>query len=267
MAFLTYKCVSILNISRLLSVAYGYDLMEQHDAVLKRFSKAFTEGLYKKFSKVPSTSMIADAFNQQAIGVKGISRETARRWLRGISYPETDRLQLLVDWLELNPADILIDKRALHSSLTHSFKGNTKNESVSLLFAQQALDALSAQIAILDRNGSIIQVNKSWRKFAAANASPDASDIELFANYLNVCDQVRGHEKQEASMMARGIREVLGGTISEFAMKYTCHSPTNKRWFVARASGFVLKKDTFVVVSHEMISEKIWLHLEFPTFG
>jgi len=241
--------------------------MEQHDAVLKRFANVFTEGLYKKFGKVPSTSVIADSFNHQAIGVKGISRETARRWLRGISYPETDRLQLLIDWLELNPADILIDKRTLHSSATQSHKVNDQKERTSLLFAQQALDSLSAQIAILDSNGNIIQVNQSWRRFAASNASPEKSDIALFSNYLNVCDQVRGQDKQEASMMAAGIRAVLSDTTSEFAMKYACHSPTSKRWFVARATGFVIKKNKFVVVSHEMISEANWLKLEFPQLG
>ncbi|MFY9137376.1 hypothetical protein [Zwartia sp.] len=239
--------------------------MEQHDLVLQRFAKAFTAGLYKKFGKVPSTSVIADSFNDQAIGVKGITRETARRWLRGSSYPETDRLQLLIDWLELNPADILLNKRALDPTLTQSLKDENLSDKKSVLFAQQALDALSAQIAILDKNGNIIQVNRSWRKFAESNSTHDVPNIESFTNYLHVCDQVRGEDKHTATMMAAGIRAVLDDTINEFAMKYACHSPIEKRWFVARSSGFVLKKNKFVVVSHEMVSEKNWLYLEFPS--
>lgn len=238
--------------------------MDSHNEVVKRFAQALNEGLVKKFGKLPSTSLLADCFNQQAIGIKGISRETARRWLRGVSYPETDRLQLLIDWLELNPADILLNNRALQSSLDPFPEVGTAEANKKVLFAQQALDALSAQIAILDGNGNIIQVNQSWGKFATANSSPSDPDIELFTNYLQVCDQVRGPDKDTALMMAAGIRAVLSDVVTEFAMKYACHSPTEKRWFVARATGFLLKKSKYVVVSHETVSEKNWQHLEFP---
>jgi PAS domain-containing protein len=238
--------------------------MDSHKAVVKRFANALNAGLTKKFGHIPSTSEIADCFNQQAIGIKGISRETARRWLRGLSYPETDRLQLLIDWLELNPADILLNNSALESSLDDFPEDDNAKGNKKVLFAQQALDALSAQIAILDSNGNIIQVNQSWRKFAAANSSPDDPEIKFFSNYLQVCDQVRGPDKDNASMMAAGIRAVLSEAVTEFAMKYACHSPTEKRWFVARATGFLLKKNKYVVVSHEHISEKNWQHLQFP---
>jgi hypothetical protein len=64
--------------------------------------------------------------------------------------------------------------------------------------------------------------------------------------------------------MAAGIRAVLLDVVSEFAMKYACHSSTEKRSFVARATGFLLKKNKYVVVSHETVSKKNWQHLEFP---
>lgn len=238
--------------------------MDSHNVVVKRFALAFNEGLIKKFGKLPSTSVIAACFNQQAIGIKCISRETARRWLRGVSYPETDRLQLLIDWLELNPADILLDTRALQSSYVELPRFGDSDESKKVLFAQQALDALSAQIAILDSRGNIIQVNQSWRQFSAANSSPNDPNIELFVNYLQVCDQVRGQDKYTASMMAAGIRAVLSDVVTEYAMKYACHSSTEKRWFVARATGFLLNNNKYAVVSHETVSENNWQHLEFP---
>jgi hypothetical protein len=238
--------------------------MDSHNVVVKRFALALNEGLIKKFGKLPSTSVIAASFNQQAIGIKCISRETARRWLRGVSYPETDRLQLLIDWLELNPADILLDKRALQSSYEESPRLGDSDETKNVLFAQQALDALSAQIAILDSKGNIIQINHSWRQFSTANSSPTAPNIEFFINYLRVCDEVCGPDKSTASMMAAGIRAVLSDVVTEFAMKYACHSPTEKRWFVARATGFLLNKNKYAVVSHESVSENNWQHLEFP---
>jgi len=158
----------------------------------------------------------------------------------------------------------LLNNRALQSSLDQFPEIDTAEANKKVLFAQQALDALSAQIAILDSNGTIIQVNQSWGQFATANSSPSDPDIELFTNYLQVCDQVSGPDKDTASMMAAGIRAVLLDVVSEFAMKYACHSSTEKRWFVARATGFLLKKNKYVVVSHETVSKKNWQHLEFP---
>jgi hypothetical protein len=239
--------------------------MDQHEAVTQRFANAFRKGLVRKFGKVPSTSEIADCFNQQAVDVKGISRETARRWLRGLAYPETDRLQLLLEWLELNPADILLDSKALRSMPNASSEpALSRSERTKALFAQQALDALSAQVAILDSDGNIIQVNQSWRRFSMANTSADVPLIESFPNYLSVCDRVQGRDKRAASTMAAGIRAALAGTITEFAMKYPCHSPVEKRWFVARATGFTIKNKSFAVISHEAVSESNWRRLKCP---
>jgi len=239
--------------------------MDQHEAVTQRFATALKLGLLEKFGKVPSTSVIADCFNQQASGVKGISRETARRWLRGLSYPETDRLQLLLEWLGLNPADILIGGKALRPVIKGpSALGNGKSEHKKALFAQQALDALSAQIAILDARGHIVQVNQSWLLISRMNGAGNGPALETFTNYLEVCDRVQGKEKRTASSMAAGIRAVLGGNVGEFAMKYTCHSPDEKGWFVARATGFVSKGKSFAVISHEAVSEGNWRRLTFP---
>ncbi len=44
-------------------------------------------------------------------------------------------------------------------------------------FAHSTLDALTAQIAILDENGTILAVNQSWRAFAAANG-PISGNVE-----------------------------------------------------------------------------------------
>ena len=35
-------------------------------------------------------------------GMNPITQETARRWIRGLSMPEMDKLQILIQWLDLN---------------------------------------------------------------------------------------------------------------------------------------------------------------------
>ena len=54
-------------------------------------------------------------------------------------------------------------------------------------FARSTLDGLTAHIAILDENGTILAVNQSWRAFAAANG-PFRGNVTEGGNYLRACE-------------------------------------------------------------------------------
>jgi diguanylate cyclase (GGDEF)-like protein len=118
------------------------------------------------------------------------------------------------------------------------------------------LDSLSAQIALVDASGEIFLTNEAWRSFARANGTPPR-EVSEGANYLDVCDAAGRAGSEEAAAFADGLRSVLGGSIEEFAMEYPCHSPTEERWFVARATRF-LAGDVAegAVVAHENITER-----------
>ena len=93
--------------------------------------------------------------------------------------------------------------------------------------AKIILDALSAHIAILDKDGIILKTNRAWQQFADANRMqivPDAPAI----NYLSVCDMAKGESSDEAKTVADGIRSVIKGELDEFLLDYPCHSPTKK---------------------------------------
>ncbi len=93
------------------------------------------------------------------------------------------------------------------------------------------LDALPANIALLDSKGKIISVNESWRQFARVN-DLTSSGYGLGLNYLEICDRTNGVGSFESGRAARGIREVLDGTTDRFSIVYPCHSPTQHRWFM-----------------------------------
>jgi DNA-binding CsgD family transcriptional regulator len=121
------------------------------------------------------------------------------------------------------------------------------------LLADIILDALSAHIAILDKDGVILKTNRAWQKFADANRmqiSGDASPI----NYLSVCDLAKGESSQEAKIVAQGIRSVMDGEINEFLLDYPCHSPSEKRWFYMRVTRIPGDGPMRAVVSHENIT-------------
>jgi signal transduction histidine kinase len=120
---------------------------------------------------------------------------------------------------------------------------------------QQTLDSLSAHIAILDGSGQIIAVNAAWRAFAEANGD-NPGNVSEGANYLRVCDSATGPNSDEAAAFAEGIRSVLSGRRESFEMEYPCHSPTERRWFIARVTPFFCNEKPWVVVAHENITER-----------
>lgn len=74
------------------------------------FSSQLNEKLIQKFGKKFSSNMFARDFNLRAEDKKSISRETARKWLRGMAFPEPDKLKILADWLEFDLNKIFKNK-------------------------------------------------------------------------------------------------------------------------------------------------------------
>ena len=68
--------------------------------MLERFSIALRSGLVNKFSRMPTAQKFSDEFNLRS--VNSITRETARKWIHGLVMPESERLLVLIQWLNLN---------------------------------------------------------------------------------------------------------------------------------------------------------------------
>ncbi len=97
------------------------------------------------------------------------------------------------------------------------------------------LDSLAASIAIIDEAGTILAVNRAWRRFAAANA-PAGARVAEGTNYLRACDEAEGEDAEVAAAFAQGICDVLAGRRAEFAREYPCHGPGCRRWFIGRVT-------------------------------
>lgn len=115
------------------------------------------------------------------------------------------------------------------------------------------LDALSAHIAILDKNGVILKTNRAWQNFADANRLQILADASPI-NYLSICDLAKGESSEEGKVVAEGIRSVINGKIKEFLLDYPCHSPSEKRWFYMRVTRIPGPGPMRAVVSHENIT-------------
>ncbi|MBK5963076.1 histidine kinase [Thiocystis minor] len=123
---------------------------------------------------------------------------------------------------------------------------------------QSVLDALPAQIVVLDPAGHILAVNRAWREFAEENGGTDALRDAANLNYLEICEQAEQAEQGAGTDIppaTAGIREVIQHRRSGFSIEYSCHSPQQQRWFLMNVAPLGGELDGAVVV-HMDITER-----------
>ncbi|UFS72547.1 ATP-binding protein [Geomonas sp. RF6] len=117
-------------------------------------------------------------------------------------------------------------------------------------FARSTIDGLSANICVIDQEGTIVVTNSAWRSFAVQNLGVPGRCCEG-VNYLQACSRDLSEVKEEIDYTVAGIRGVMDGSRGSFMKEYTCHSPCEERWFVMRANAFQAGDARYVVISHE----------------
>src|ERR1700736_4353330 len=85
-------------------------------------------------------------------------------------------------------------------------------------FNQAILDSFAVNIAVLDKDGIIVAVNKAWTLFAVENGGPEVRSTEVGTNYLDVADEKIGPYAQVGQAACLGIRAVLDGSLPEFSL-------------------------------------------------
>jgi diguanylate cyclase (GGDEF)-like protein len=121
-------------------------------------------------------------------------------------------------------------------------------------FIRGILDSISSRIAILDREGHVMEVNKAWKQFAHKNGPVGINKIGIGDNYINVCQNAKGNFAESAQEAAEGIRNVLSGAAAAFSLEYPFTSETGVEWFLMHATPLE-GKDGGAVVTHTNITE------------
>ncbi|MFN2332616.1 MAG: EAL domain-containing protein [Halomonas sp.] len=144
--------------------------------------------------------------------------------------------------------------RAFNQMLDHQ-DAMLETLSDALATRRALVDSLPAHIALLDGDGTVLDVNNQWRHFGTANDQRDTT-FGVGSNYLSVCRASEGHCAEEAHDAADGLQAVLSGDRDSFTLEYPCHSPDQPRWFRLMASR--LKADGMLgaVVMHVDITER-----------
>jgi two-component system, chemotaxis family, CheB/CheR fusion protein len=117
---------------------------------------------------------------------------------------------------------------------------------------QHILDSIPSSIAVLGADGTIVQTNAEWSRFAEENEAPPALVSGIGLNYVATCMAATGDPMAHA--VGRGLREVLAGKRDRFELQYPCHSPDKRRFFLLQATALTETVPRGAVVQHFDIS-------------
>lgn len=116
------------------------------------------------------------------------------------------------------------------------------------------IDAMPANIAMLDREGVIVGVNAGWRQFAEANALMNPH-WAVGDSYLDACRCAMKAGDGLAGEALQGIEQVLARRRDRFDLDYPCSVAGREQWFrmiAAPAGG-----DLGAVIAHVDITESV----------
>jgi PAS domain S-box-containing protein len=125
-------------------------------------------------------------------------------------------------------------------------------------FSRAILDSMTAEIAVIDREGAIVAVNEPWLRFAIENSAQPgiaARSTQVGANYLRICGLSKDRDARGATGACAGIRAVLAGQVPTFTMEYPCHSPIEERWFSMTVTPLG-SEEGGAVISHTNITSR-----------
>lgn len=119
-------------------------------------------------------------------------------------------------------------------------------------FQQAVFDALSAQVAVLDRLGVLIQTNQAWRTYAQPFAS-EGVQAGLGEPYLDVLFRLTQGDFGVVQRAKEGMAFVLAGEMASFQLQQPFFAPSDQRWFSLKITS-VRDVQERLLVSHEDVT-------------
>lgn len=122
-------------------------------------------------------------------------------------------------------------------------------------FNKGILSSIGSHIAVVNKDGAIIAVNKAWDDFAVQNGAATMESVSVGSNYFEVCERAALYGEGLSTEVIAGMKSVLNDEKNTYEVEYPCHSPTENRWFLLRVARFGTENDK-IVCSHIDITER-----------
>ena len=117
------------------------------------------------------------------------------------------------------------------------------------------LNALPPNVVLLNQAGKIVAVNESWKKITLAN-NLGIPKYGIDYSYIAISKSAVGLDDLSAKKIAKGIKEIITGVISEFSIEYSYYFQQKKVWFQVVVAPLSDKSKKGAVVLHVDITER-----------
>ena len=118
------------------------------------------------------------------------------------------------------------------------------------------LDSRPVQLAVLDREGTIIAVNHAWSAFGSPTGLVAREAAGPGTSYLRVCLDAARAGRPGASETVTVIEQACRGRRTERQVEYRCDSPA-ERWFLMRAEPLRRAEGGAVVTHWDITARKV----------
>lgn len=125
----------------------------------------------------------------------------------------------------------------------------------SRLLLQHALDALPAEVALLNADLQVVLVNRAWRNLGSIVGRPAGEPDFVGWNYLEVCRNSAATGDTTASEVAAQLERLQGGNLDDFELTYECVAPNATYWFSLRVAAFQHHGQRYVIATHSDITQ------------
>jgi signal transduction histidine kinase len=116
---------------------------------------------------------------------------------------------------------------------------------------QSLVDAVDAEMLLLDERGVVVSVNRAWRASLGAEALNDP-DAGVGSSYVDVCRKIMPDFDEDA--LEAALREIAAGDRPDFSQAYVVSTSAGLDWCNVRITPLRLGGSLHLIVAHEHIN-------------
>jgi PAS domain S-box-containing protein len=153
--------------------------------------------------------------------IRNRSKSGKYYWVDTVISPVMDNNSTITEFISIG--NLISERKEIENALRESEELNNG-----------ILDALTSQIAVIDRNGKILKANKAWNVLSELTGNSWGLHCSTDNNYLDYL--MDGKSDPEVLLALEGVTSVLSKTEASFQME--CHCSCLQKWFLMSVRGY-----------------------------